>query len=373
MKSVSKESKLVPTIKKGFLMLTNQESTLHTAKPKATKAWHFDPGSTPTVQVKGPILLKASTLDIQKVQQYYEHHSVSGYDIKSVEVIYNPTLNRSFSLKMELLQERKGNLAFAPKWDQDTDAGWRNSVHQQWQTLAASHQDSDYPDVKLMPLWHGTKPEVLESIFKTGYANLAITDVGFFGKGIYSAHEAEYAHRVYSKGALILNWVISYSAYPVIKGDTKKLAEKGNFGNYDAHFVPVVPKDPNNPNEVNYYPTAPQQIAQYHELVVFDSSQCLPRYLVILQETTPTKPLGNLGISPQSSSSDVLTKLKTVIEALTASVQHNQGSSAIAVATAVCSSFIIFSRTRIDNILPELPACFTEQIYENLPKTIREF
>jgi hypothetical protein len=51
------------------------------------------------------------------------------------------------------------------------------------------------------------------------YANLASTDAGFFGKGLYSAHEAAYAHRVYSKGALIVNWVAIGSAYPVMAGD----------------------------------------------------------------------------------------------------------------------------------------------------------
>jgi hypothetical protein len=39
--------------------------------------------------------------------------------------------------------------------------------------------------ISLLPLWHGTSPSVLESILTTGFANLATTDVGFFGKGLY--------------------------------------------------------------------------------------------------------------------------------------------------------------------------------------------
>jgi hypothetical protein len=119
------------------------------------------------------------------------------------------------------------------------------------------------------------------------YANLATTDGGFFGKGLYSAYEAEYSYRVYGKGALILNWVASYSTYPVIHGDMAKLSTKGNYANYDSHFVPVVPENPKNPYEVNYYPTKPKQAATYHEMVVFDNGQCLPRYLVTLQADGP--------------------------------------------------------------------------------------
>ena len=88
-----------------------------------------------------------------------------------------------------------------------------------FEKLAQDYTDSEYPAVKIIPLWHGTRPEILDSIFRTGYANLASTDSGFFGKGLYGAHEAEYSHRVYAKGALILNWVATFSAYPVIDGD----------------------------------------------------------------------------------------------------------------------------------------------------------
>jgi hypothetical protein len=41
------------------------------------------------------------------------------------------------------------------------------------------------PHVSLLPLWHGTSASALESIFTTGFANLSLTDDGFFGKGLY--------------------------------------------------------------------------------------------------------------------------------------------------------------------------------------------
>lgn len=154
---------------------------------------------------------------------------------------------------------------------------------------------------------------ILDSIFQIGYSNLAILDSGYFGKGLYGAHEAEYSYRVYgpgvkgANGALILNWVAIFSPLPVINngefkppkpstptneqgkperhGDMCILTGKGNYGNYDGHFVPVVPKNPNNPTESIYFPCKPDQKHVYTEVVVFETAACLPRYLVELQPT----------------------------------------------------------------------------------------
>ena len=212
--------------------------------------------------------------------------------LASVKVIYNKTFNQKFNLQLETLQQKYNNPGFTPKWDKENNTEWRAETHKKFEELAKPYTDNDYPAVKILPLWHGTNPAILDSIFRTGYANLASTDSGFFGKGLYGTHEAEYSHRVYGKGALILNWVATFSAYPVIDGDINKLAEKGNYQNYDAHFVPVTPKDPNDKNEVNYYPCKPNQKNTYTELVTFESSSCLPRYLVELQSNKPQPGIG---------------------------------------------------------------------------------
>ena len=256
-----------------------------------TQIWHFDIETKKTIKLdyKGYSLITASQKDVQKVVQYYQHHPVPGMDIKKVEIIYNPVMNRSFALRMHLLQERKDNNAFSSKWPNENNAVWRQRVNTLYKKMAYPYVDSNYPDVKLLPLWHGSKPEILDSLFRTGYASLASTDPGFFGKGIYSTHEAEYANRVYGKGALIVNWVASFSAYPTIDGDMSKLSAGANYQNYDAHFVPVVPASPDK-NEINYYPTKINQQHTYTEVVVFESSQCLPRYLVELQPSLPKIP-----------------------------------------------------------------------------------
>jgi len=238
------------------------------------------------------------------VVEFYQHHSVPGYEIASVQAIYNPDMNHKFSLYLKELQQRDNNLAFKAKWptgqeniadpiESPEKITWRGEIYQQFKTLAKPNQDSDYPAVNLLPMWHGTRREIIDSIFKTGYSNLATTDSGYFGKGIYGAHEAEYSYRVYGK-TLILNWTACFSPYPVIDGDMKKfvfLNEQnqevsiGNYSNYDAHFIPVTPNNPDNPYEDKYYPLKPKENHTYTELVVFQSVACLPRYLVELQPT----------------------------------------------------------------------------------------
>jgi hypothetical protein len=122
-------------------------------------------------------------------------------------------------------------------------------------------------------------------------------DSGFFGKGIYilslcgcllfsliwlyGTTEAEYAHRVYSSEALLVNWMAVFSPLPVIAQDEDKLANNGNYSNYDAHFALVY--SPYNAHRVRYHACEYGQQHQYTELVVFNPAQVLPRYIVELQ------------------------------------------------------------------------------------------
>jgi len=145
-------------------------------------------------------------------------------------------------------------------------------------------------------VWHGTNDAVLPSILNGSFANLASTDDGFYGKGIYGTPDAEYAWRVYAKrgGVLLLCCFSFYSAYPVVgRQDMIKLKGKASYQNYDAHAVPVVPDDPNSPVEINYFPAeaAAAALSTYMELVVFDSPQALPRFIVDLAPSSIPRPL----------------------------------------------------------------------------------
>jgi hypothetical protein len=235
--------------------------------------------------------LPAPKSDIQKVVSLYQKSPTKGYDIKSIKVIYSPILQQSFKTHIQKLQQRAGNSAFSPKWKDDNESKLRQQVYSLYDNFAKPYPIESCPNVKAFPAWHGTSQQLIGSIMQAGYANLATTDSGYFGKGIYTTPHAEYAGRVYTKdGTLIFNWVISFSAYPVIDGDKPKLAGKGNYGNYDAHFVPVVPES-DNPKEVSFIPPKAGSSYKYIEMVVFEAAACFPRYLVTLQPTlTKTLP-----------------------------------------------------------------------------------
>jgi hypothetical protein len=283
-------------IKKISAELPEKPSINFSSKSYA-RSWHFDFEQHKELLKESKStfeLLDAAHADIEKVIYSYQHHPVAGMDIQRIQVIYNPEMNRGFSSSLALLNRRASKPAFKPKWDL---SGWRKEVSQYAINLSEGYTDTDYPFVHIMPTWHGTSAGAISSICETGYASLATTDAGFFGKGIYTTHEAEYAYRVYSKGGpIVLNWSAFFSAYPVIEGDMNDLIGAANFANSDAHFIPVVAKAPH--DTINYVPTKPQQSHQYTELVVFQANQCLPRYLVTLQKRLPSRPLTRLSRHP---------------------------------------------------------------------------
>ena len=74
--------------------------------------------------------------------------------------------------------------------------------------------------------------------------------------------------------------------------DTKAIKEKGAYKNYNVHYIPITSINPYDPYETIYYPTTENEIPHCDELVVFNKSQTLPRFLVEhgfpLQNYTPT-------------------------------------------------------------------------------------
>lgn len=106
---------------------------------------------------------------------------------------------------------------------------------------------------------------------------------------------------------MLVNWVAVFSPLPVIAQDEGILVEKGNYGNYDAHFVPVY--SPNHPNTTNYHAIQYGQDYQYTELVVFDSAQVLPFYMVELQRSL----IQNPAISSPTTTSSSTSELSLVI------------------------------------------------------------
>lgn len=259
---------------------------------------------TPLVDDSAFRLLPPGSHDIQTVIQAYQHHAIAGVDIASIETIATTHLEQRFESHATTLSNREGNPKFQPTWANE-DHGQRLVFRQQLvkesHDLAMPYANPNYPHVHFLPLWHGTNEMVANHIFKGGYgiftANTPgiVTDDGFFGKGVYSAHEAEYTFRCYAQqhgddAVLLLNWVSFYHVYPVIDGDMPKIRGKiGGYAQCDIHYIPI--RSNHHPHTDVYYPCKPGDVPQYTELVVFNEAQCLPRYKVKVKKRSIQAPL----------------------------------------------------------------------------------
>lgn len=133
-------------------------------------------------------LADGGSADCQKVVNLYQKSPVHGWQIGGVQIINNPALNRQFEGRVMVLNERANSPAFTARWQYEGDLSTKQHIHSALQAIT-THFPSTYQHVQFYPAFHGTKSSRLDSICKTGYANLATTDNGFFGKGIYSGSE----------------------------------------------------------------------------------------------------------------------------------------------------------------------------------------
>lgn len=168
-----------------------QKSAPKPPAPSIEKSWHLDSSgikSDSNTQSSYSIL-DATKKDTEKAISFYQTHPVPGYEVASVKVIYNSGFDMTFNQQLKQLQTRKGNPSFAPKWSNSmSNKKHREKTIEILHSYAKPFVDPDYPDVLIVPAWHGTKPELLDSIFKAGYSNLGSTDNGYFGKGTHSTH-----------------------------------------------------------------------------------------------------------------------------------------------------------------------------------------
>lgn len=248
-----------------------------------------------------PMEYDANEEDIKRVLWCYQYYSVPDKEIAEVKVIHCPRLERIFKENLGALHERSSSSSFKPTWkddvESDSEKEHRRKVNKLNEALSSVYRDEDYPKVRLLPVWHGTNSSNLPSIYRVGFDNLATTDAGFFGKGIYGAIEAQYAYKAYSKGALLLSWFSFYSAYPVIGNDQVKLWGGAKHNNYDAHFVPVCPAS-ESAAELTFNALQVGEYSQYHEVVVFAAAQALPRYRVTLKDRVIHKAPAMLNRNP---------------------------------------------------------------------------
>jgi serine/threonine protein kinase len=252
-----------------------------------------------TLRSEGYVSYPAGPQDWDIVLNCYNRRPAPGYEIESVEVIFNPQMDRIFAEKRFLLEQRHGNDMYSPLWRQQSDSLFREGILNIFETAAEPYIENSFPHVNIMPLWHGTQRARLRSLLSTGYGNFATSTDGeesYYGAGVYATLDAQYANfyanlrsdRQTEEPVLILNWGITYSSYPVLMEDfdvaAKKLKGRIERARYDSHVVLVIP-NPANPTEYipASLPTTSLEDDFYTEVVVFDQSHLLPKYIVTLK------------------------------------------------------------------------------------------
>jgi len=181
------------------------------------------------------------------------------------------------------LQLQLTTTAFQPTWNKLKDkVQFRNKIVERLEMFQINNEGN----VRVIPIWHATQKnqETINSICSTGFANLTLTDGGFFGKGIYGTPQAEYAARVYGQGVCILCFAFVGNVFPVMQEDMASLLGAPNYVNCDTHYAPVFPKNKNNPNEKIYIAINEKEKPVYDEFVIFNRPHIIPRYVVYYSE-----------------------------------------------------------------------------------------
>jgi|GEM_PF-2599703 len=243
------------------------------------------------------------------VKRAFEHSKPPGTVMRKVTLIHNPGLSTQFEAALRSM-DPEPNL---PTWRDHTELDQRQAVMERWEAISRSFQPiviengegsrkDRLENVKMLPLWHGTSEAICDSICKTGFLHFgkhsffdptaqkgafASTDPGYFGSGKYFTTSARYA-QMYNPRILILSWVSMLDPFPVVndcphpgKGsDMRMLEGKAAYQHYKAHYIPVANTRPDFPGSMEYFPCARGQAPAWDELVVFDKSQALPRFIV---------------------------------------------------------------------------------------------
>jgi len=159
--------------------------------------------------------------------------------------------------------------------------------------------------IKVVQTWVGITSTNVEIVCHTGLADIRVTDKGYFGAGIYSTLQADYA-RVYSEGSrfygipsippnpdgehcLLLCWVAVGNVYPISKSDYGRNLPFSNFYHqdnglalnpgFDSHCACVSRDDKllqaaKFNNDTEKFDQDPKTLVD--EIVVKESSQILP-------------------------------------------------------------------------------------------------
>eukprot|EP00028_Trichosphaerium_sp_Am-I-7-wt_P006431 CAMPEP_0168525612 /NCGR_PEP_ID=MMETSP0405-20121227/11416_1 /TAXON_ID=498012 /ORGANISM="Trichosphaerium sp, Strain Am-I-7 wt" /LENGTH=347 /DNA_ID=CAMNT_0008548177 /DNA_START=72 /DNA_END=1112 /DNA_ORIENTATION=+ len=203
--------------------------------------------------------------------------------ISKLYAISNPLLDEKFEAELKIASGRANANNSSSKntsWKDDRVED-RQGVHQYFTNYVTQFPWSkEYPDVNMVPLIHGTNKETVWNLCQNGFSSLALVDDGWYGKGMYFTSNASYASK-YSRDDQKIYIVCSCilgNYYPAIESPQSKsdaLSGRPCKTGYHSNVVLVNKKG---------MPYKTSEEKPFTEVVLFDESQIVPRYVVYLDK-----------------------------------------------------------------------------------------
>ena len=210
-----------------------------------------------------------------------------------VDLLRNETIRHGFNSKVKILEYRRAANSVTAFNRKLNDDGVKSRHLADMKRMFLHNSTLEHANLMLM--WHGCPMSKIEDICNGGCADLATTDGGFFGRGIYCTAEADYAAD-YSKKSDPVNGEYVMLLNAVVVGNTYIISHKTDYKNadgeptrysrfhfqhngsssggmalegngFDSHFVAV--------SKRKYY-QADDEHPQFHELVLKEESQVMP-------------------------------------------------------------------------------------------------
>lgn len=225
--------------------------------------------------------------------------------IQSIEVLQNssfsselaiitlPALSRTSNPRIRWTEPAAsyspGDDAINPDFEPWLEA--RHRVFSEWERISLEAPCSaeiarHFPGAKIVPIVRGSSAEHIRHCAAFGFPNIALTDRGFFGRGIYFTTSMSYA-AIYNPRTLFIGFLATGSVFPVVEDpqreDVHSLEGAAHVNEYDTHFVLVHSKYPGPAGWLPWCPgdepMAPGTV-EYTELVTFSSHSVIPAFIV---------------------------------------------------------------------------------------------
>lgn len=218
--------------------------------------WNFHPSTEAAFrQSKKSMVVDAGKEDAQKIADLFVKNLIKGWGIQRIMAIQNKHFEPLFEAKLKIMKARSRDANFR--------ANWKVTDSEQQQLLdelkKITKESSDYKHFNVMPMFHGTRADLLMSISQGGFTNLS--------RRISHSSYPQFAQEQ-GDGAILVNCVAYLYPYPLTSFERSQRLKRG-FDDLtcDAYYARVASADGS---------------TTFNELCILDVSQVLPMFIVTL-------------------------------------------------------------------------------------------